>query len=160
MLKEDIIAFEDISIPFLWGTNCIDEIVHKISNIKADRYVLVTDDKIKDLYGDMLTELLKRNKPVLILSSPTGEKYKNISTLMNYINRSLDWGITRQTLIITLGGGIPGNIGGLLASLLFRGIRLIHIPTTLVAIFDSIISLKQAINGNNAKNLIGTFYIP
>jgi 3-dehydroquinate synthase/2-deoxy-scyllo-inosose synthase len=79
---------------------------------------------------------------------------------MEYLEAALSWGVTRKSLIITLGGGIPGNIGGLLASLLFRGIRFVHIPTTVVGMFDSVLSLKQAINGSKAKNLIGVFSKP
>jgi 3-dehydroquinate synthase/2-deoxy-scyllo-inosose synthase len=61
---------------------------------------------------------------------------------------------------VALGGGLVGNMAGLLAALLFRGIRLVHMPTTLLAMSDSVLSLKQAVNSPVGKNHLGTFYAP
>jgi len=55
---------------------------------------------------------------------------------------------------------VTGNIAGLMAALMFRGIRLVHVPTSLIAMLDSVYSLKQAINASVGKNLVGTFYAP
>ena len=73
---------------------------------------------------------------------------------------SLQNRISRRSVVIALGGGAVGNIAGLLAALLFRGIRLVHVPTTLLAMSDSVLSLKQAVNSELGKNHIGTFYPP
>lgn len=160
MLEKLDIVFEDVKYPFYWGVNCVGQIIDEILKMDVDRFVIVTDDTVNQIYGESFFHGLNKKHPTLVLSSPAGEKYKTSQTLMEYLDIALSWGVTRKSLIITLGGGIPGNIGGLLASLLFRGIRFIHIPTTVVGMFDSVLSLKQAINGSKAKNLIGVFSTP
>ncbi|EEC02818.1 3-dehydroquinate synthase, putative, partial [Ixodes scapularis] len=97
---------------------------------------------------------------VLVLSSPSGEQFKCLQTIHLYLDSIYEWGADRSSLVICFGGGIPGNIGGLVAGLMYRGIAFIHIPTTLLAAFDSVISLKQAINSNYAKNAIGLYHKP
>jgi 3-dehydroquinate synthase/2-deoxy-scyllo-inosose synthase len=69
-------------------------------------------------------------------------------------------GIDRGSVIISVGGGVVGNIAGLIAALLFRGIRFVHVPTTLIAAADSVASLKQAVNLSVGKNLLGCFHKP
>lgn len=68
--------------------------------------------------------------------------------------------IDRGIVIVAVGGGVVGNLAGLIAALLFRGIRLVHVPTTLIAAADSVISLKQAVNLSLGKNLLGCFHKP
>jgi 3-dehydroquinate synthase/2-deoxy-scyllo-inosose synthase len=63
-------------------------------------------------------------------------------------------------VLVGMGGGVIGNITGLTASLLFRGIRFVHLPTTLLAMHDSVTSLKQGVNCNGGKNILGTFHVP
>ena len=76
------------------------------------------------------------------------------------VERVLDSGATRASCVVAVGGGVVGNVAGMVAALLFRGIRLAHVPTTLVALLDSVISLKQAVNASCGKNLVGTYYGP
>jgi len=159
MINQEI-KLEEVLLSYKWGEECLEQIINEIKFLKADKYIIVTDDSVYNLHGNELYESLSSTYPVLVLSSPPGENHKNLETLFRYINSALAWGATRKTVVVTLGGGVPGNIGGLLASLLFRGIRLVHIPTTLIALADSVLSLKQAINGKSAKNLIGAFYVP
>ena len=70
------------------------------------------------------------------------------------------YGATRRSCVIGLGGGLTGNLAGLLAALMFRGVRLVQVPTTFLAMSDSVLSLKQAVNAGCGKNLLGTFYRP
>jgi 3-dehydroquinate synthase/2-deoxy-scyllo-inosose synthase len=62
--------------------------------------------------------------------------------------------------VIGLGGGLTGNVAGLVAALLYRGIRLVQVPTTFLAMSDSVLSLKQTVNAGCGKNLLGTFHKP
>lgn len=148
------------AIPFYLGDNCVEEVCAKLCGLEADRYIIVTDDRVKDMYGVNLAAVLNRNRPTTILSAPSGEEGKNLKSLVSYAERAIQWGATRRTVVVTLGGGVPGNLGGLLAALLFRGIRLVHMPTTLIGMLDSVISFKQSVNSSFGKNLIGTFYRP
>lgn len=147
-------------VPFYYGHGCLDEMCDRLSALEADRFVIVTDDGVRGLFGDALAARLERVAPCLILSEAAGEANKNLNTLLSHAERALEWGMTRRSVLLALGGGVPGNLGGLLAALLFRGVRLVHVPTTLISMLDSVISLKQAVNSRFGKNLLGTFYCP
>ncbi len=71
-----------------------------------------------------------------------------------------DNNVTKSSILISLGGGVVGNITGLAAALAFRGIRFFHIPTTFMSQTDSILSRKQGINSFYGKNMIGSYYTP
>jgi 3-dehydroquinate synthetase len=159
-MKCQWLTFEDINYPFWYGNKCIPEIFGQLKNLKADKFIIVTDDNVWNLYGYMMYDDINRIAKTLVLKSPHGEKMKSLEILNSYLESAINWGVSRQSVIITLGGGVPENVGGLLAALLFRGIRLVHMPTNLIGMFDSVISLKQAINSSKGKNLIGTYHIP
>jgi len=63
-------------------------------------------------------------------------------------------------MVVGFGGGVAGNVAGMVAALLFRGIRLVHVPTTTMAAMDSVLSMKQAVNSRSGKNHIGSYYPP
>ena len=86
------------------------------------------------------------------------EPSKNVKTTINLINKILEIGISKNTSIISLGGGVVNNICGTIASLLYRGIHLVHITTTTMGMFDAATDFKQAINHSVGKNLIGSYY--
>ena len=91
---------------------------------------------------------------------PAGETSKSFPFLQDLCERILADGIDRRAVVVTLGGGVIGDLGGFCANILLRGLRLIHLPTTLLAQVDSAIGGKTATNAPNGKNLIGTFYQP
>src|SRR5215210_990441 len=154
------LTFGDQVVPLHYGHDCLSEICEKLAALEADRFLIVTDERVRSLYGAELAVALKRLAPSLMLIAAPGEGSKNLEILLNHAERAVAWGATRRSVLVTLGGGVPGNLGGLLAALLFRGIRLVHIPTTLIGAMDSVISLKQAVNSRLGKNLFGTFYPP
>src|SRR5690606_24062458 len=71
-----------------------------------------------------------------------------------------DRGATRSSVVVTFGGGVVLNVGGLAAGLVYRGIRFVHVPTTLMAQSDVIVSNKQGINFGGGKNRLGLFATP
>ena len=154
------LVFEDEVVPFYYGHECFDEIKRLLTDLEADRFIIVTDQNVRDLYGNALAAALEEVAPCLILSAPAGEQSKNLKVLSDHAERVISWGATRRSVVIALGGGVPGNLGGLMAALLFRGIRLVHVPTTPIGMMDSVISLKQTVNSRLGKNLFGTFYRP
>ncbi len=137
--------------------NSMVEPLLRISNI--DKYVLICDNNIKGLYIDKIKELIGPEK-CIVISFEGGEDNKTLSVVNNMIEEILSYKVTRRACIVGVGGGIVGNMAGMVAALLFRGLKLVHIPTSLMAILDSVISLKQAINSSQGKNLIGCFYKP
>jgi 3-dehydroquinate synthetase len=154
------IKLGDTDYPYHYGYDCLDEITRELSALAADRLVVVTDDTVLSLHGESLLGRLRALAPVEVLSHRRGEAMKSLPQLAEYAERALVGGATRRSVVVAFGGGVPGNLGGLLAALLFRGVRLVHIPTTTIAAMDSVLSLKQAINSSLGKNHIGTYYPP
>lgn len=91
---------------------------------------------------------------------PSGEKSKSLSFYSHLVEKILHEGITRQTVVVALGGGVVGDLAGFVAASLLRGLRFVQIPTTLLAQVDSSVGGKVAINARVGKNLIGAFHQP
>jgi 3-dehydroquinate synthase len=89
-----------------------------------------------------------------------GERTKSFPVLARLSERLLEMGLERGGLVIALGGGVIGDLTGLAASLVRRGVRLVQMPTTLLAQVDSSVGGKTGINTPQGKNLIGTFHQP
>lgn len=155
------LIFEELSVPFIYTSKSSSTFYKSRKSHIHKRVIIITDNKVKELYVPTLIKNIDLDiKNILILSSPPGEQSKCFKTIYLYLNSIYEWGIDRSCLVICIGGGIPGNIGGLIAGLIYRGIAFIHIPTTILASFDSVISLKQAVNSSYAKNAIGVYHKP
>ncbi len=158
MEKRDI-QFGDHRYPFFFGVDCADEIVDRILHVEADTYVLVMDSAVEPHARPILERLQKRARVVTIVHTPT-ERTKSLDAVQGMLELAFAQGMTRRSCVVSMGGGVVGNMAGLAAALAFRGVRLVHLPTTLIAALDSVLSLKQAVNGRLGKNLIGTFFAP
>ncbi|MGJ0577146.1 2-deoxy-scyllo-inosose synthase [Xenorhabdus bovienii] len=156
------LRFEDSAYPFWIGSHCTEEISAHLAEMEASSLHIITDDTVNQLHATPFAQrlTLKTKVPVWIWSIPEGEANKSLNTLDYLANKLLNASIDRKSVIIAMGGGVIGNIAGLLAALLFRGIRFVHIPTSLIAMSDSVISLKQAVNMPQGKNLMGCFHTP
>ena len=95
-----------------------------------------------------------------ILRVKPGEKSKSFTVKNRLDEKLLEKKFNRNSLIIGFGGGVVGDLSGYVAATILRGIDLVHIPTSLIAIVDSSIGGKTGINSKNGKNLIGSFYNP
>ena len=91
---------------------------------------------------------------------PAGEKSKSISQWKGLVDYLLDSGVRRNTPIFAIGGGVTGDLCGFAASSVMRGVPLVHLPTTLLAMVDSSIGGKTGVNHSSGKNLVGAFYQP
>ncbi len=149
-----------VAYPYHFGADCLERIVAGIGALGADRFLVVTDDNVLALHGDRLLTGLAAHAPVEVLSLPHGDGMKSLANLAAHLEQAIAAGASRRSVVVAFGGGVPGNLAGVVASLLFRGVRLVHVPTTTVAAMDSVISLKQAINSSHGKNHIGTYRVP
>ena len=155
------IKFKNYSFPYFLCNDTSMKYLKPLFQMDVDIFIIVCDEIIADIYAQKICDEIRRNNyQCFILRINSGESNKNLRTLENLMESALSLKITRRSCIIGLGGGLCGNIAGLMSVLLFRGIRLVHIPTSLMAALDSVISLKQAINSVKGKNLIGAFHIP
>jgi 3-dehydroquinate synthase len=122
--------------------------------------VIITDNKVKKLYGNILQALLTPEYKTLLLSFPAGEKSKTNHTKSKLEKKMLESGCDRNSLILALGGGVVGDLAGFVAATYMRGIPYIQIPTTLLAMLDSSVGGKTGIDTPQGKNLIGAFWQP
>ena len=123
--------------------------------------LVVTDETVAGLYLDALAGALQADgwRPVPVVVAP-GEGSKSLPTFAAVLDACLAAGADRATPLLTLGGGVVGDLGGFAASTLLRGVPLVHLPTTVLAQVDSAIGGKTGVNTGRGKNLIGTFYPP
>ena len=130
----------------------------KIKSIcpKTRKIAVIYDNNVPKKYLSNLRNKL-RNYEIIFLPFHASEKSKSLKTVNLYINKLLSQNLNRSDLIISLGGGITGDVVGFIASIFKRGINYINIPTTLLAQVDSAIGGKTGVNSNFGKNLLGTF---
>lgn len=154
------LQFEDQHYPVWIGIRCMDEILSNLRDLDASSYHIVTDQTVGQLHAGAMREQLSTQASVKLWVVGDGESCKTLATVELLALQMVKAGIDRSSVIVAVGGGAIGNLAGLLAALLFRGIRLIHVPTTLIAAADSVASLKQAVNLSLGKNLLGCFHKP
>lgn len=122
---------------------------------------IITDSVVNPLYGDCVEKsLTAAGYKVLRLVLPSGEHSKCADTLVKIWEFLAENGMIRSDVIVALGGGVVGDISGFAASSYMRGIHYVQVPTTLLAMVDSSVGGKTAINLNAGKNLAGAFNQP
>lgn len=122
----------------------------------ARKTAVITDTTVAPLHLHRLGTLAEG--PVLALDP--GEGSKRLSVLERVLDFLAAVGLDRSSVVVTLGGGVVGDLGGLAASLYMRGIDVVHGPTTLLAQVDAAVGGKTAVNLGAGKNLAGTFHQP
>ena len=122
---------------------------------------ILTDDNVDRLYGEQTRiSLEKAGFAVCSHAIPHGEENKNLTVwagMLDFLARNQ---LTRTDVIVALGGGVVGDMAGFAASSYLRGIPFMQIPTTLLAMVDSSVGGKTAVNLPAGKNLVGAFYQP
>ncbi len=126
----------------------------------AGQYAIVSHPAIYERYGKPLAALLSKSADVSILLVPDGEPSKSLQNLNELYTSLLENRFERSGVIIALGGGVIGDLAGFLAATFLRGVRLVQMPTSLLAQVDSSIGGKTGINHPLGKNLIGAFKQP
>lgn len=128
---------------------------------KYRRIALVSDSKVYPLYGKKLEQdLINAGFEVLTSVIKAGEQSKNLSTVERLYCDFSAGGLTRSDLVLALGGGVVGDIAGYAAATFLRGIKIIQIPTTLLAQVDSSVGGKTGVDLPSGKNRAGAFYQP
>jgi 3-dehydroquinate synthase len=129
--------------------------------IKPCRSVIITDDRVTPLHGEKLLGSLKEaGFEAHLLTVPSGESSKSMERASELCDRLIELGLDRKSALFALGGGVIGDLAGFVASIHYRGIPVIQVPTTVVAQVDSSIGGKTGVNSPLGKNLIGTFHQP
>ncbi len=143
------------------GDNLFDNIAELISEVfPSGKICVVTDDNVDRLYGDKLIKILVGKYETVKFVFEHGEKSKNITTYAALLNFLAENKLTRADAIVAFGGGVVGDLAGFAAASYLRGIKYLQIPTTLLAMVDSSVGGKTAIDLDAGKNLCGAFYQP
>lgn len=129
------------------------------SVLPAGKLLIVSDSNVAPLYLEPLREALgDRDAATLII--PAGEAQKSFENWRLVTDKLVEIGALRDATVIALGGGVIGDLAGFAAASYMRGIRLVQVPTTLLAQVDASVGGKTAINHVAGKNLVGAFHQP
>jgi pentafunctional AROM polypeptide len=143
-----------------------------LSNIPASNYVIITDTNLAPIYLPNLVERFnsisseisakRGDKPPRLFTRtlPPGELTKSRQTKADIEDWLLSNAVTRDTCFIAMGGGVIGDLVGFVAATFMRGVPVVQMPTTLLAMVDSAIGGKTAIDTPHGKNLVGAFWQP
>lgn len=128
---------------------------------RAGRAVIVCGDIVDGLYADTVQSSLESSGfNVFKFVYPHGEGSKNIGTLSRLLSFMAQKHIDRSDIVVALGGGVTGDLAGFAAASYMRGIDFVQIPTTLLAMVDSSVGGKTAVDLPEGKNLVGAFHQP
>jgi 3-dehydroquinate synthase len=146
----------------LLGNDIFQETVARIHRSRtAKKCAIVTNEIVAKWYlKPLLLQLRDRGFQAHEIIIPDGEKFKNLETVTSIINRLCELEIDRDCPVIALGGGVTCDITAFAASIYKRGVPLILMPSTLMAMVDACVGGKTGVNLEQGKNLIGTFYQP
>ena len=147
--------------PIIIGSDLVSNIskITKDYSINFKQCLLIVDDNIsKKVVSKIKKSLNKKN--IYVYFFKANEKNKNQNNVNKILDILLNKNFSREDCLISVGGGITGDISGFAASLFKRGLKFINIPTTLLSQVDSSIGGKTGVNTKYGKNLIGSFYQP
>src|SRR3989338_4159006 len=143
--------------------------LHELEQIKqldAHNFLLLTDSSVNKFYGEKTTQSLRKlGKPLVSSVIQPGEQAKSLNEIPKILQPFFSHGCNRSSVLIALGGGVITDLGGFIASILLRGIRLINIPTTLLAQIDASIGGKTGVDfwldeKTMYKNMLGRIEQP
>ena len=156
-----VVKTKSKSYPIYFGNNILGKtnslIKKNLPEVK--KICIIFDNKLSK---QILRKFLKSLKgyEIIIFKLSSSEKNKNFKVANRIIEKLLSNNFNRSDCIISLGGGVLGDLSAFVANLTKRGLKLINIPTTLLSQVDASIGGKTAVNSDQGKNLIGTYYQP
>ena len=156
------IDLKDNAYEVIVGKGILNDCGNYISNLEiGNKCAIISDSNVAPLYASKVSESLANNniKSELIVVD-AGESSKSLESVEKICRKMIKTGHDRHVFVIALGGGVIGDLAGLVASVFYRGVPFIQIPTTIVSQVDSAVGGKTGVNTPEGKNLIGSFYHP
>jgi 3-dehydroquinate synthase len=140
----------------------LDRLGEKCQALQLGKKVMVVSNPtVFGLYGERtIAALTQANFEVSYCELPDGEQYKTLKSIECIYDLALEHGLERSSTLVALGGGVIGDMTGFAAATWLRGINVVQVPTTLLAMVDSSIGGKTGVNHPKGKNLIGAFHQP
>lgn len=155
------LQFGDDRLRYVAGFDCDTAISELLTAELADfSSALLLVDSRASAHADRLLATMPDAPEIVTVPIEAGEHNKRLALVEKLLEHAVEQRIGRRSVVLAMGGGLIGNIAGMVAALLYRGLPLIHLPTTPVAAFDSVLSMKQAVNLPQGKNLCGMYLTP
>lgn len=137
----------------------LDELLKPV--VRGKKCLIVSDSTVATIYADACAKAVEKlGVKAGVAVVPAGEGSKSGDQLFELYDAAIANGLDRKSFVVALGGGVVGDLAGYLAASFLRGIQLIQIPTTLLAMVDSAVGGKTGINLPQGKNLVGAFHQP
>lgn len=154
----------DTDAPYeaLVGRGLLADLGALIARVHApSKAAVITDRTVGALYGQKALQALEQAgfSPALF-EFPAGEEYKTLSTYADAQAFLIGMGLTRSDIVVTMGGGVAGDLGGFAAATYQRGVPFIQVPTTLLCAVDASVGGKTAVDMPGGKNMVGAFHQP
>ena len=156
------VSLGDRSYDIEIGNDWLEPIGRRVADrLEAERIALLTVPTVARRYAPALTRGLRAaGTRVSRIVVPDGDATKNLRQLGELYERFLEQGLDRHCAVVTLGGGVVGDLGGFAAATFLRGIPFAQVPTTVLAMIDASIGGKTGVNLKQGKNLVGAFHQP
>ena len=156
--------FEPLALPLPYPVYCRVGVRHAIGEIArltapSHRVAVLTDTAVASLHASAIAAQFSADSSRLF-TIPPGEQEKTRARWAELTDALLEWGAGRDTTVIAVGGGVIGDLAGFVAATYMRGIPVIQVPTTLLAMVDASVGGKTAVDSPFGKNLVGAFHNP
>ena len=139
----------------------LGRLANELGSELGKRCAVVTDSNVAPLYSEtVLASLNDAGYQPTLITVPAGEASKSMGVVERVCDEMIAAGLDRKSWVIALGGGVVGDLAGFVASIYYRGIPFVQIPTTVIAQVDSAVGGKTGVNATHGKNLIGAFHQP
>jgi 5-deoxy-5-amino-3-dehydroquinate synthase len=148
----------DRSYDIVVGSGALDELGAALA--VHPRAVVVSQERLRDHAGRASSVLDRAGVANTVVRMGDGEEHKTLATAEALASRCAEWGLLRGDAIVAVGGGIVGDVAGFVAATYHRGIAVVQVPTTLLAMVDASIGGKTGVNLREGKNLVGAFHQP
>src|SRR5688572_30764442 len=151
-----------LDYPVLVGPGLLGSLAPLLGeHVRAHRYGLITDSTVAELHGRRLhVELEAAGVPCALLIFPAGEAQKTRASWSELTDGLLRAGVGRDGAVLALGGGVTGDLAGFVGATYLRGVPVVQLPTSLVAMVDSSVGGKTGVDVAAGKNLVGSFHPP
>ncbi|GIV20010.1 MAG: 3-dehydroquinate synthase [Armatimonadota bacterium] len=149
------------SYPILIGSGVLRDASAHLRALQPSQVVLITHPHLAQWYGEPLRVALEQEGvPTHLLTVPAGERTKRWAVAGRLLRQMAQLALDRRCVVVALGGGVIGDLAGFVSACYLRGVRMVQIPTTLLAQVDSSVGGKTGVNLPEGKNLVGAFHQP
>jgi 3-dehydroquinate synthase len=145
------------------GAGLLDDVAALAAHVRGRHVLIVSDSNVAPFHAPRVATALQQRLPhaqVIVSCVAAGEGSKTLAAFAELMRELADLGATRDACIFALGGGVVGDLAGFAAACWMRGIDLVQLPTTLLAMVDSSVGGKTAVDLPQGKNLVGAFHPP